>query len=509
MANLFSTPYDDLMVENPKTPDELIGEILDVYLRQRHTSSREYAEARSMIINAYNYAKNAHEGQKRKSEEPYITHPVRAAHIIASRGADYKSIAGELLHDTVEESNGTLTVKDIYQAFKDPEIAALVYGMTKTPNVSFANNTTSFLEKAGTLIRLIEVKLGDNTHNCQTYGYFKKPEKRQKQATESLTTYVPMAEQTGAYDIMYALQDMSFRHINEGMYDTVRDSMKESLAANEEIIEVMLKSFSTILRESGAKGDVAFSRRGIYELFSLSGFDVNYRGIPNSNITLAPYDWVFKVVSEDEKTFYDLLGKINSNYPHERTILDYLGENRKSTGFESLITNLRINGIDSQHIASCQIRTPRMDRVARYGMYSLFDTSDELREHAINNVPALADLKLRGIKTMDTLLGPHIYVRTNDGDPIILPVGATSVDASIYIHTGITLAATSAIIDGKKQALNMPLRDGCTLYINQAPAGTEVNYGLLEQAATTTAAHKVLRRLKNHGKTHVPSKQSS
>ena len=417
---------------------------------------KEYNGDCSMIEQCYNYAKILHEGQYRQSGEPYITHPLQVAYILAEMHADSDTICAGLLHDTLEDTNSTK--EDIAELF-NKEIANLVDGVTKISKLNFSSktdqnmaNTRKIITSITSDVRIIIIKLADRLHNMRTLSY--KTEFKQKEnSIETLDIFVPLAYYIGAYRIKSELEDLSLQYLYPDRYKKIEDIKFKVENESKDCLQEMLFTINKVLSDRNIPNEMKVRTKNIYGI---------YKRLREGQKLSDIHDLLaLKVMVDDINNCYQSLGLIHSKYhPINDKFKDYIC-NPKTNMYRSLHTT--VFGPEDR-LVQTQIRTFEMDEVASYGLstYWNMETSDarekmqkELKDKyqffnslvEINNV--FADNKEFVWQVKTELFSDKIYVYTTKGDIVELPKGSTAIDFAYKIHTDIGNTMVSAIVNNK------------------------------------------------------------
>jgi len=464
---------------------------------------------REFIIQAYNFAENAHAAQKRASGEPYISHCVAVAIILAELRVQPVVVAAGLLHDTVEDT--PVTLQDIQRTFGD-EVASLVDGVTKLthlPRVSradqhdaeifnqvadknleeqqnlldsqlardrrrdLANETLrkTFLAM-GDDIRVILIKLADRLHNMRTLGYM--PEyKRKRIAQETLDIFAPLANRLGIWQLKWELEDLGFRYTNPEKYKEIAQNLAETRGERERQMTAIIDKLNKLISETGIKAEITGRSKHIYSI---------YRKMVNRD---KPFEMVrdlrgVRLIVQDIPTCYAVLGLIHTHWrPIPNEFDDYIAA-PKDNFYQSLHTAVLY---DDGKPLEVQIRTPEMDENAEYGIaahwrYKEKGPRDEQYEQRINWLKKLMEWRqevedanefVDGMRT--DVFQDRVYVFTPRGDIIDLPAGATPIDFAYTVHTEIGHRCRGAKVNGKLVPLDYTLKTGDQVEILAAKQG--------------------------------------
>ncbi len=432
-----------------------------------------------VIQRAYDFSAEVHKGQRRASGEPYLTHPLQVASIIADLRLDVPSVATGLLHDTVEDTLATLP--EIEEHFGS-EIAALVDGVTKIGQINFtsreekqAENFRKMLLAMARDIRVVLIKLADRTHNMRTLGHLA-PERQVEIAQETLDIYAPLAHRLGIYWIKSDLEDNALRFLHPEIYYQLKRSVAKRKAEREKYTKEVIAVLSKRLAEAEIEAEVGGRPKHFFSIYQkMQAQNLLYDQI---------YDLVaFRVVLDSVRECYEALGVVHANWkPVPGRFKDYIAL-PKANGYQSLHTT--VIGPYGERI-EIQIRTREMHRVAEYGVAAHWrykkpgpGESDDGQRFAwlrqmLEWQQQLQDPQefLRSVK--EDLFTEEVFVFTPKGDLLNFPVGATVIDFAYRIHSEVGHHCAGARVNGKIVPLRYQLQSGDTVEIvtttNQAPS---------------------------------------
>jgi len=432
-----------------------------------------------LIQRAYEFSAGKHSGQRRASGEPYLTHPLQVAGIIADLRLDVPSIATGLLHDTVEDTVATLT--DIEEHFGG-EIAGLVDGVTKIGQINFtsreekqAENFRKMLLAMARDIRVILIKLADRTHNMRTLGHLA-PERQVDIAQETLDIYAPLAHRLGIYWIKSDLEDNALRFLHPEVYYQLKRSVAKRKAEREKYIKEVLSALLKKLAEAEVEAEVTGRPKHFYSIYQkMQAQNLLYDQI---------YDLVaFRVVVDTVGECYEALGVVHANWkPVPGRFKDYIAL-PKANGYQSLHTT--VIGPYGERM-EIQIRTRDMHRVAEYGVAAHWrykqpggaEGGDGQRFAWLRQMlewqQQLQDPQefLRSVK--EDLFTEEVFAFTPKGDLLAFPLGSTVIDFAYRIHSEVGHHCAGARVNGKIVPLRYQLQSGDTVEIvttaNQQPS---------------------------------------
>ncbi len=425
-----------------------------------------------LIEKAFHFSEAAHEGQIRRSGEPYISHPLSVAGILADLKLDLDSVATGLLHDTVEDTHATV---DSLKAEFGETIAALVDGVTKISKMQFKTSTErqgenirKMIVAMGKDVRVILVKLADRLHNMRTLNHMPY-EKQARIAQETLEIYCPLASRMGISSIKIELEDLSFRYLRPDMYYQLKQKVEQREKVQANYIEEVRKMINVELNKAGHK---AFEVQGrTKHLWSI------YRKMESRNIDYEQvYDVLaFRVLVDSLSQCYEVLGLMHSLYkPIPGRFKDFIAM-PKTNHYQSLHTTVIGPGGERIEI---QIRTKEMHLVAERGIAAHWrykergrNITDETSEQfdwlkdlvSLHQQVGNSDEFLDTVKT--DLFEHEIYVFTPKGEVREFPEGATPIDFAYAVHTELGNRITGARINGKMVPLKYHLQNGDSIEV--------------------------------------------
>jgi GTP pyrophosphokinase len=427
-----------------------------------------------LIRKAYIYSAKVHKGQVRRSGEPYLSHPLAVADILARMRLDVVSVVCGLLHDTVED--GDVTLEDIREQFGN-EIAVIIDGLTKLSKLSFkskeeqqAENMRKMILAMAQDIRVILVKLADRLHNMRTLGYMP-PEKQKQIAQETLDIYAPLAARLGIGWLKSELQDLCLYYLEPETYQQIAQGIARHRVEEEKYISEIKAILERKLQEYSIQGRIEGRIKSVYSIYlKMQRRQVNLDKI---------YDLVaFRIIVKSLKECYEALGMVHSLWrPVPGRFKDYIGM-PKPNGYQSLHTT--VIGPYGGRI-EIQIRTEEMHKIAEEGIaahwrYKEGKDGDEkeierfawLRQ-LLNWQRELKDPRefMSAIKI--DLYPNEVYVFTPKGDVKVLPIGATVVDFAYSIHTEVGHHCAGAKVNGRLVPLRYKLKTGDVVEIITSP----------------------------------------
>ena len=420
------------------------------------------------IIKAYNLANEKHEGQFRKSGEPYILHPLNVAYILTDIKADTDTLCAALLHDTIEDTD--IKLEELEKEFGHT-VKLLVDGVTKINKLDLVGEKDVEIATQRKIlvgmtedVRVIILKLADRLHNLRTLWSLQ--EHRQKyNAKETLDILVPIAHRLGMYKIKSELEDLSLRYYKPEIYFQIVEKLNKTKKERDIIIEDMLQSVSNLLTENNIKHEIKGRAKSIYSIYKKLDKGRSFNNIYDLN--------ALRVFVNTKEECYQALGIVHSKYkPMPKRFKDYIAM-PKSNMYQSLHTTVFGN---NEHLFEIQFRTYEMDEIAENGIASHWSYKE-----GSNNIKDLTDLKLQFFKSIMDLqeeddnqfveslkqeLQNTIYVFTPNGNVIELPAGSTPIDFAYKVHTDIGNKTVGALVNNNIVPLTYELKTNDIVKIN-------------------------------------------
>jgi len=463
-----------------------------------------------LLERCYRFAQEAHEGQQRKSGEPYFTHCAKTAEILAELHLDTHTICAGLMHDVLEDTG--ITREELQVRF-GANIANLVEGVTKIgqyrPSVGSPPTRTpitvedrvhrkrqaetyrKLLLATAEDMRVILIKLADRLHNMETLKFLTS-EKCQRIAKETLEIYAPIAHRLGIWRIMSRLEDLAFKHLYPAEYRKIADLLNQKLAEREAYCDKMVKQIRQVLEKRGVYADVHGRTKHIYSIYQ----KMQQKGTPFSEIR----DLVgLRVLVKTEPDCYTALGALHHqwNY-HPDRLRDWIGQPKKN-GYQSLHTTI----LDDGKPVEVQVRSYQMHKLAEDGIAAHWSykegvpTSRQGRsifasyKQILEDIQETQDSPHQFVESMKLeLFQDEVYVFSPKGDLFKLPAGATVIDFAYKIHTDIGHTCVGAEVNGSIAPIRRVLENGDQVNIRTQSNGRP-SRSWLPHVKTATARGKI------------------
>lgn len=472
--------------DNPKITFEELSNNLK-YI----TSKKEL----KIIENAYLFANDAHEGQKRLTKVPYISHCLNVAYILSEIKADYETIAASLLHDTIDVAN--IKIAEIKKKFGE-NITTLVEGVTKINRLNYNSDNEATIANYRKIfvgltkdVRVIIIKLADRLHNMRTM-YVLSERKQKETSNETLAILTPIAHRLGMNKIKGQLEDLSLRYSKPDAYFQIVEKLNKTVTERNKYVEEMLENVSKLLNDNGIKHEIKGRAKSIYSIYKKLDKGKKFGDIYD---LLALRVFVNKV---DE--CYQAMGIIHSVYkPVPKRYKDYIAM-PKNNGYQSLHTT--VFGKDGNFF-EIQIRTYEMDIVAEHGVASHWSYKEKGKtlmqsamEEKLQFFRSIIELNESSndeefvSRVKDEILNNVIYVYTPKGDVVELPIGATPIDFAYRVHTEIGNKMVGAIVNDNIVPLDYKLNDNDIIKIKTNKNSTP-NRDWIEICYTHQAKNKI------------------
>ena len=487
-------------MEDFTSPDELYQELIRSVLKYHPSTDI------SMIEKAYQVASKAHEGQVRKSGEPYIIHPICVAIILADLELDKESIVAGLLHDVVEDT--PMTTEDLAKLFGD-EVALLVDGVTKLGQLSYsadkvdeqAENLRKMFLAMAKDIRVILIKLSDRLHNMRTLKYMK-PEKQKEKARETMDIYAPIAQRLGISKVKIELDDLALKYLEPEVYYDLVAQIADKKSVREKFVREIVAEVKRHMENANIEADV---QGRVKHFFSI------YKKMVNQDKTLDQiYDlFAVRILVDSVKDCYAALGVIHEMYkPIPGRFKDYIAM-PKPNMYQSLHTT--VIGPKGQPF-EIQIRTYEMHRTAEYGIaahWKYKETGGSTQQNIEGKDSAEAKLTwLRQIlewqrdetdnrefmsllKSDLDLFSESVYCFTPGGDVKTLPNGSNPIDFAYSIHSAVGNKMIGARVNGKLVPIDYVIKNGDRIEIITSQNSKGPSRDWLNIVKSTQAKNKI------------------
>jgi len=454
------------------------------------------------IRRAYFYAEQAHDGQMRRSGEPYITHPLAVAHVLAIMHMDHECIMAGLLHDVIEDTE--ISREQLAAEFSE-EVALLVEGVSKLAQAAFetrqhaqAENLRKMLLAMSQDIRVIIVKLADRLHNMRTLLHLR-PDKRRRIAHETLDIYAPIAQRLGMNLMRCELEDLGFHVLYPIRYRVLADAVRKSRGNRKEVVNQITASILNRMEQEGISADIQGREKNLYSL---------YKKMVSKQLSFSEVMdmYAFRIIVDDVDQCYRMLGVAHNLYkPVQGKFKDYIAI-PKANGYQSLHTVLfGPYGLPIE----VQVRSRNMDQMAEAGVAAhwLYKTGES---EGSNQAHRRARQWLQGILEMQKdsgdsieflenlridLFPEEIYVFTPKGQIMSLPRGATTVDFAYAVHSDVGNACVAAKVGRHLVPLSTQLETGQSVEVMTSPS-THPNPSWLNFVITAKARSNIRHYLK-------------
>ncbi len=457
----------------------------------------------SGVQRAYLYAEQAHDGQKRRSGEAYITHPLAVADILAGMHMDHQSLMAAMLHDVIEDTG--ISKKALASQFGDT-VADLVDGVSKLTQIEFETHAEKQAENFQKMalamandLRVIMVKLADRLHNMRTLGAMPADKKR-RIAKETLEIYAPIAHRLGMNDLRVELEDRAFHSMYPLRAARMQAALRSARGNRKELVEQIQTAIEKRLLREEINGLVIGREKHIYSIYEkMRSKKKSFKEIMDV--------YAFRIVVDKVDTCYRVLGIIHNLYkPVAGEFKDYIAI-PKANGYQSLHTVLiGMHGVPIE----VQIRTTDMDEMANSGIAAHFlykanssETLSASHNRARQWVQGLLEMQRNAGNSLEfienvkiDLFPDEVYVFTPKGKIVELPSGATAVDFAYAVHTDIGNTCVACRINERMASLSQPLQSGQRVTIITAP-GAQPNPNWLNFAVSAKARSAIRHYLKH------------
>lgn len=422
----------------------------------------------NQIALAFDYAKEKHQDQTRVSGEPYYTHPVEVASILADMKMDSATIITAILHDTLEDTSATY--KEVQEKFSK-EVADLVNGVSKLTKIESqtfegkqAENFRKLLLAMSEDIRVLLVKLADRLHNMRTLYHFKdRPDKTARISRETLDIYAPLAERIGIHQMKEELSDLAFTYLNPEAQESITNRLSFLRQEGGDVVKKIIKHLENLIAKEGIQCEISGREKTRYSI---------WKKMQRKNVTFEQLSDImaFRIVVNDIGECYHTLGVLHSNYPTVPGRFKDFISTPKPNGYRSIHTT--VLGPENQRI-EIQIRTHEMHREADLGVAAHWAYKEgskkvnvkELSQYRwLRELLDILDQEARPEEFLEhtklELFQDKVFVFSPKGDLIELPNGATPVDFAYAVHSDVGDKCVGAKINGRIAPLNTKLGNG-------------------------------------------------
>ncbi len=419
----------------------------------------------AVIESAAEYAKVMHEGQTRASGEPYYTHPLEVAGILADMKMDPATIVTAILHDTLEDTPATY--KELSAKF-GKEVADLVNGVSKLTKIESqtvegkqAENFRKLVLAMSEDIRVLLVKLADRLHNMRTLGAFDRPDKQRRIARETLEIYAPLAERIGMHKVKEELEDLAFSYLNPEARESINARQSFLRKEGNDVVKKIIETLQKMMKEAGIKAEVTGREKTRYSI---------WKKMQRKNVAFEQLSDImaFRIVTTDIAECYHVLGIIHSHFPVVPGRFKDFISTPKPNGYRSIHTT--VIGPENQRI-EIQVRTIDMHYEADMGVAAHWsykqgraDMTDMKKFRWLRELLEIMEQEAKPEDFLENtkleLFADQVYVFSPKGDLIELPNGATPVDFAYAVHSGVGDKCVGAKINGRIAPLNTKLANG-------------------------------------------------
>ena len=466
-----------------------------------------------LIGKAFDKAESLHNGQLRKSGEPYFVHPINVALILAQLGMDEETIVGGLLHDVVEDTE--YTREELVNDFSE-EIALLVDGVTKLGSIKFeskeelqAENFRKMFLAMSKDIRVLIIKLADRLHNMRTMQYMS-PAKQVEKSKETLEIYAPLASRLGISTVKFEMEDLALQYLHPEEFKDLKEKVENRKIQRSETINMVIEELKEVLDDMKLKYEIYGRAKHYYSIYR----KMKYQKKQIDEI----FDLIaVRVIVENVRDCYAVLGLVHTMWkPIPGRFKDYIAM-PKPNMYQSLHTT-----VIGEHgeIFEIQIRTYEMHEVAEYGIAAHW----KYKEGKANTENSSDDLKLAWLRQslewqkdlkdpkefletmkMD-LFATQVFVFTPKGDVIELPAGSTPLDFAFKIHSAIGCKCVGARVNGKMVTIDYTLQNGDIVEIVTSANSSGPSVDWLKIAKSSNARNKIRNWLKRENKSDTVDK---
>ena len=482
-----------------------VGEVdLDAMMRAvvRKVGTYNPRADRDRLWEAYRFGKEAHSGQLRKSGEPYFTHALTVAGILADLRLDVDTLVAGLLHDVVEDT--PVTLEELSDRFGE-DVEHMVDGVTKISDIRSHNPDTRQAENYRKLVfsiaqdpRTVLIKLADRLHNMRTVEFLA-PDRQQGMSRETLDVYAPLAHRFGLAKVKWELEDRAFKVLDPSAYFEVERGVKQSRALREKVIEEIGRPLVDALAEAGIKAEISGRPKHFYSIYN----KMKSQNVPLERV----YDlYALRILVESKVDCYHALGLVHSMFtPLQDRIKDYIA-NPKANMYQSLHTTVQVTGGKFLEI---QIRTYEMHERSEIGIAAHWRYKEGGADKSIDFSRMVSWLRQMMEWEEDVadprefmenmkidLFQDEVFVFSPRGDLFQLPRGATPLDFAFEVHSEVGLHCAGAKVNGRIVSLATPLQSRDTVEILTS-RNAHPSTSWLEIVKTAKARHHVRRWIRS------------
>ncbi|MBC7764872.1 MAG: bifunctional (p)ppGpp synthetase/guanosine-3',5'-bis(diphosphate) 3'-pyrophosphohydrolase [Hyphomonadaceae bacterium] len=451
----------------------------------------------AMVEKAYNYSKSAHDGQMRKTGEPYMIHPLAVAHILADLEMDYESIIAGLLHDVLEDT--TKNSDEIKQLFGET-VLLLVDGVTKLGQIPYTTKEEQQIENLRKMffamakdIRVIFIKLADRMHNLRTLGSMTEDKQREK-ATETLQVYAPLAHRLGIFQMKWELEDLSLRYLDPPAYYEIVESIAQKRKERENYIKDIMENLELRLKEMGVPAKIDGRAKHFYSIYRK--MYAQGKGIDEI------YDlFATRVIVDNVQDCYAVLGLVHEMYhPLPGRFKDYIAMPKPNL-YQSLHTT--VIGPAGKPF-EIQIRTWEMHKICEYGIAAHWkykegkSGEDSDLDSKLTWLRQLLEIQRDLNETDDfmqslkiNMFADEVFAFTPKGHVVNLPAGANPIDFAYAIHSAVGNKMMGAKISGRIVPLDYTLKNGDIVEILTSSSVHGPSLDWLKICKTSQARNKI------------------
>ena len=463
-----------------------------------------------LLDKAYQTAKKLHEGQFRKSGEPYIIHPMAVAEILAQLKMDDVGVAAGLLHDVVEDT--VYTLEDCRRDFGD-EIALIVDGVTKLKSLNYESEKDSENETIRKMflamskdIRVLIIKLADRLHNMRTIDYMT-PQKIKQKSKETLEVYSPLAARLGMYAYKFELEDIAFKGLEPEAYEKLKEQLDKKAAERICTVDVIIAEIKKLIADMNLTYEIYGRNKHMYSIYKKMQFQ--HKSLDEIFDLTA-----VRVIVPTVRDCYAVLGAVHTRWtPIPGRFKDYIAM-PKSNNYQSLHTTVLGDGGQPFEV---QIRTYEMHYIAEYGFAAHWKYKEHVKQSDEESKLAWLRQTLEWQKDIKDsgefveavkvdLFSNQVFVFTPRGRAIELPAGSTPLDFAFKIHTDVGYKCVGAKVNGKIVPIDYQLKNGEIVDILTSPNSKGPKADWLKIVKTSSAKNRIRQFLKKENKSETADK---